>query len=109
MAIVYVQEFDVPAGDRSTANYDEIARRVGRPDQYLAEDQGCEFGLSFAQFPPGDIAIAVGIEGVGQIEITNCEFELTRHVIIMHGCPQEPIALGMGLDASGGEERCRED
>ncbi|HJZ62122.1 MAG TPA: hypothetical protein VKD47_08205 [Miltoncostaeaceae bacterium] len=29
MAIVYVQEFDVPAGDRSTANYDEIARRVG--------------------------------------------------------------------------------
>jgi len=29
MAIVFVQEFDVPAGDRSTANYDEIARRLG--------------------------------------------------------------------------------
>ena len=54
----------------------EIARRVGRPDQYLAEDQGCEFGLSFAQFPPGNVTIAVGIEGISQIKITNRELDL---------------------------------
>ena len=29
MAIVYVQEFDVPAGDRSTTNYDAIRERLG--------------------------------------------------------------------------------
>jgi hypothetical protein len=70
------------------------------------EDQRCEFRLSFAQFTPGDIAIAVGIDRVGQIEIANCEFELTRDVIIMHGRLQEPVALGMCLDASGGKKRC---
>jgi hypothetical protein len=85
---------------------DELAWRCGRPDRNLAEDQLREFRLSSAQFPPGDIAIAVGIEAVGQIEITNCEFELTRDVIIIHGRLQEPIALGMRLDASGGKKRC---
>src|SRR5262245_46748411 len=44
---------------------DELARRSGGADRNLAEDQRREFRLSFAQFPPGDIAIAVGIEGVG--------------------------------------------
>ena len=83
---------------------DEIARRFGGPDRNLIEDQRCEFRLSFAQFPPGNITIAFGVEGVDQIEITNCEFKLPRDVIVMRGCPQEPIALGMRLDASGGKK-----
>ena len=84
---------------------DEIARRFGGPDRNLLEDQRCEFRLSFAQFPPGNVTIAVGVEGVDQIEITNCEFKLPRDAIVMGGCPQEPIALGMRLDASGGKKR----
>ena len=31
--------------------------------------------FSFAQFPPGNVTVAVGVEGVGQIKITNREFE----------------------------------
>src|SRR5262245_14406970 len=85
---------------------DELARRAGGPDRNLTEDQRRDFRLALAQFPPDDVAIAVGIEGVGQVEITNCEFELTRDVIIMHGCPQEPIALRMRLDTSGEKKRC---
>jgi len=50
-------------------------------------------------------ALVYVVEGVGQIEITYCEFELPRDVTIMHGCPQKPVTLGMRLDASGGKKR----
>jgi hypothetical protein len=42
MAVVFVQEFTVDAGDRSTTNYDTVAARLGdvRPDGLLIHTAG---------------------------------------------------------------------
>jgi hypothetical protein len=42
MAVAFVQEFEVEAGDRSTTNYDAVAARLGdaRPDGLLVHTAG---------------------------------------------------------------------
>jgi hypothetical protein len=42
MAVVFIQEWTVDAGDRSTANYDAVAERLGdvRPDGLLIHTAG---------------------------------------------------------------------
>ena len=47
MAVVFIQEWSVEPGDRSTANYDAVAARLGdvRPDGLLIHTAGFDDGV----------------------------------------------------------------
>src|ERR1700719_610584 len=78
----------------------EIAGSIGWPDRNPVKNKRRDFRLALAQFAPGDLAVAVRVNGVSKIEIANGEFELPGDPAICYVHAQKPVALRVGIGQS---------